>query len=205
MSAKPTYSAPAALAASAALPSRVKTRTRTVLPLPCGSGTVPRTIWSDCFGSTPRRNARSIVSLNFAFGNFARTPTASLSGYVFFASTTSSAFLNCLLGICFGAVHANQKILPRLFFILTDNFNSHAAGGAGDDPERRLFIRRVHVLGLHFHDVQYLLARHLADLVLVRHFGTGGDARGFFQKDRSRWRLGDERERLVLIDRDDDG
>src|SRR5205807_8191545 len=62
LSSYPTYSAPAAFAASAAGPLLANTSTRTVLPLPCGSGTVPRTIWSDCFGSTPSRNARSIVS-----------------------------------------------------------------------------------------------------------------------------------------------
>ena len=43
-SSKPTYSAPAALAASAAAPGRAKTSTRTILPLPWGRGTVPRTI-----------------------------------------------------------------------------------------------------------------------------------------------------------------
>src|SRR5271154_1413373 len=181
MSSKPTFSAPADLAASAALPL-AKTRTRTVLPLPCGSGTVPRTIWSDCFGSTPRRNARSIVSLNFAFGNFARTPTASLSGYAFFASTTSSAFLNRLLGILFGAVHASFWLSRDYIFNLTDNFNSHAARRSRNDAERRFFVRRVHVLGLHLDDVQNLLARHLADFVLVRNFRTGGDARSFLQK-----------------------
>ena len=85
MSSKPTYSAPAALAASAAGPLLANTSTRTVLPLPCGSGTVPRTIWSDCFGSTPRRKARSTVSLNLALGNLARTSTAALSGYAFVA------------------------------------------------------------------------------------------------------------------------
>src|SRR4029077_8146839 len=112
---------PAALAASAAAPLLANTSTFTVLPLPCGSGTVPRTIWSDCFGFTPRRNARSIVSLNLAFGNLARTPTASFSGYVFFASTTSSAFLNRLLGILFGAVQASFLLSRGLVFKSTDH------------------------------------------------------------------------------------
>ena len=52
---EPTCSAPASFAAFAAAPS-AKTSTRTDLPLPCGSAHVPRTIWSDCFGSTPSRN-----------------------------------------------------------------------------------------------------------------------------------------------------
>jgi len=51
--------------------------TRTVLPLPCGSATVPRTIWSDLRGSTPSCSASSTVSSNFAFGNCPSNSTAS--------------------------------------------------------------------------------------------------------------------------------
>ena len=72
------------------------------------------TVWSDCLGSIPRRNARSIVSLNLALGNFARTPTASFNAYAFLASTTSRAFLNRLLGILLGAVHTSFW-LSRVF------------------------------------------------------------------------------------------
>src|SRR5688500_5087050 len=42
------------------------TSTFLLLPRPCGSTTVPRTIWSACFGSTPRRAVSSTVSSNFA-------------------------------------------------------------------------------------------------------------------------------------------
>ena len=44
------------------------TSTRTDLPMPCGSTIAPRTIWSACFGSTPRFIARSTLSSNFAAG-----------------------------------------------------------------------------------------------------------------------------------------
>src|SRR5262249_9453856 len=145
MSSKPTYSAPAALAASADGPALANTSTRTVLPLPCGSGTVPRTIWSDCFGSTPRRNARSTVSLNFAFGNFARTATASFNGYAFFPSTASNAFLYLLLGIYVCAVQTSFKLSRDCIFNLTDNFNSHAACRAGDDAECGFFLYSVQI------------------------------------------------------------
>ena len=52
-SSEPTKSAPAARACSACSPV-AKTRTRAVLPVPCGRLTVPRTIWSALRGSTPR-------------------------------------------------------------------------------------------------------------------------------------------------------
>ena len=42
------------------------TSTRTVLPVPAGSTTVPRTTWSAWRGSTPRRTATSTVSSNLA-------------------------------------------------------------------------------------------------------------------------------------------
>ena len=51
------------------------TATRTVAPVPCGSTTAPRTIWSACFGSTPRLMATSTVWSNFV----ARVSTVFLS------------------------------------------------------------------------------------------------------------------------------
>ena len=65
----------------AALPSACRRRRSParvlVLPSPCGSTTVPRTIWSACFGSTPRRSASSTVSSNFANFTFCIRGTAS--------------------------------------------------------------------------------------------------------------------------------
>ena len=61
----PTKSAPAASASLTFSPC-VITSTRTDLPVPCGSTTVPRTTWSACRGSTPSRTATSTVSLNLA-------------------------------------------------------------------------------------------------------------------------------------------
>jgi len=76
-SVRPASSAPAARAASGA---SVKTITRTFLPEPLGSGVVPRTIWSPCAASTPRRMESSTVSSNLALGNLERISTASASG-----------------------------------------------------------------------------------------------------------------------------
>jgi hypothetical protein len=63
-SASPTTSAPASWASRCFSPL-ANTATRTVLPMPLGSTTAPRTIWSACFGSTPRLMATSTVWSNF--------------------------------------------------------------------------------------------------------------------------------------------
>src|ERR1017187_5754517 len=80
MSSPPTKSAPAASASRCFSPDAM-TRTFLVLPRPCGRITVPRTIWSACLGSTPRRIVRSTVSSNLANFTFWRRGTASCSVY----------------------------------------------------------------------------------------------------------------------------
>ena len=71
-------SAPAALASSAFSP-RAKTATRTVLPVPFGRVTLPRTIWSAWRGSMPRFIEISIDSSNFADALALAIFTASVS------------------------------------------------------------------------------------------------------------------------------
>ena len=61
----PTMSAPAAVAAAPLSPG-AKTATRTFLPVPAGSTTEPRTVWSPFFASMPRFTATSIASSNLA-------------------------------------------------------------------------------------------------------------------------------------------
>ena len=68
-SSPPTKSAPASVA-SFCLSAPAIASTRLLLPRPCGSTTVPRTIWSACFGSTPSRIAISTVSSNLAYFTF---------------------------------------------------------------------------------------------------------------------------------------
>ena len=72
-------SAPAAVAFSALSPC-AKTATRTVLPMPCGSATEPRTFWSLCRGSIPRFVETSTVWLNFVLPNAFSCLIASASG-----------------------------------------------------------------------------------------------------------------------------
>ncbi len=64
-SSAPMWSAPASWASRALSPPAM-TATRFDLPVPCGRTTVPRTIWSACFGSTPSSMATSTDSSNFA-------------------------------------------------------------------------------------------------------------------------------------------
>ena len=77
-SSKPTTSAPAAFAASAFAPC-ANTATRTVLPVPRGSTTLPRTTWSDFLESMPRFTATSIDSSNLAVAVFLARSSASAS------------------------------------------------------------------------------------------------------------------------------
>ena len=67
-------------AASARSPV-AKTRTRAVLPVPCGRFTVPRTIWSALRGSTPRRKATSTVASNLVVAVSLARRTASSGAY----------------------------------------------------------------------------------------------------------------------------
>ena len=87
---------------------------------------------------------------------------------------------------------------------LLDDFEAHLPGGAGDDLEAGFVVARVEIFALRFHDVHDLLARHFADLRLVRLFRAGGDIRGLLQKDRGGRALRDEGEGLVLKNRDHD-
>ena len=76
----PTTSAPAA-SAFATLSPCVNTATRTVLPVPFGSTTAPRTFWSDFLASTPRLTLTSIDSSNFEVAHSLISANASSIAY----------------------------------------------------------------------------------------------------------------------------
>ena len=78
-SSAPTKSAPAAFASSAFWPL-ANTATRTVLPVPCGNWTTPRTCWSAWRGSMLRFIETSMVSSNFAVARSLISLTASSTG-----------------------------------------------------------------------------------------------------------------------------
>ena len=73
-------SAPASCASFSFSPEAITSTFLLLPPSPWGSTTVPRTIWSACLGSTPRRNATSTVSSNLAKAFFATAATASGRG-----------------------------------------------------------------------------------------------------------------------------
>src|SRR5262249_25911700 len=75
----PTKSAPASFALATLSPWQ-KTSTRTDLPTPCGSETLPRIIWSDCVASMPSDMWTSTVSSNLARLICFRSDTAFFSG-----------------------------------------------------------------------------------------------------------------------------
>ena len=78
-SSAPTMSAPAARAFSAFSPW-AKTATRTLLPMPWGNATDPRTFWSLWRGSIPRWVETSTVWLNLVVPKVLRILTASARG-----------------------------------------------------------------------------------------------------------------------------
>src|SRR5690606_2922444 len=112
--------APAARAASARSPV-AKTRTRAVLPVPCGRFTVPRTIWSALRGSTPRRKATSTVPSNLVVEVSLARRTASSGAYSFSRSILASAARRDLLRLLttcscgfLGVVVRAEQALPLL-------------------------------------------------------------------------------------------
>src|SRR6185503_2871604 len=182
-SSAPTTSAPASRASLSFSPL-ANTTTRTVLPMPWGSTTAPRTIWSACFGSTPSRRERSTVSSNFARGSFSRMPMASSTPCAFSRSYTAPAAFSRFVRVG-----------------ISDHLDSHAAGGAFDGPHRGLDGVGVEVHQLGLRDLPDLGAGDLADLVLVGHRRRLGDAGRPLEQDGRRRRLHHEGEGPVLVAR----
>ena len=89
-SSSPTMSAPAASAAAAAAPFAMA-QTRTVLPVPLGRTTAPRTCWSAWRPSTPRRTCSSTVSSNLAEAVLQASSRASFTSYALVESTSFAA------------------------------------------------------------------------------------------------------------------
>src|SRR5262245_28656612 len=215
-SSAPTTSAPASRASRSFSPL-ANTATRTDLPMPCGSTTAPRTIWSACLGPTPRRRDRSTVSSNLARGSLPRTsmasstpssfppPYSALAAFWRFVSaglSRQTPLRKCITLLSPSAGASRWPPLsPSRACGALDNFYPHAAGGAFDGTHGRLDGVGVEVHQLGLGDLPDLRPRDLADLVLVRNRGRLRDARRPLQEHRRRGRLHDERERPILVDR----
>src|SRR5512143_2425358 len=186
-SSPPKWSAPASSASLIFSPAAM-TAIFLVLPVPWGRTTVPRTIWSEYLGLTPRRMSMSTDSSNLAKWACLRRLAASSRVYVFGSGPLTARAL--------------RVFLPCL---LTDDLQSHVAGRALDDLLGRLEVVGVEVGELRPGDLLDLLLGDLADLLLVRRPGPLGDPGRLLQEVGGRRGLDDEVERLVLEDRDEDG
>src|SRR5918997_4034310 len=178
-SSEPTTSAPDSSASLAFSPS-AKTATLRVLPVPFGSISVPRTIWSARLGSTFRWTWASTLSSNFA-------PSRSFS-----SSRASRGVYRCsgsILDFC------SSSFLPI-------DCNPHAPGRTLHDLRRTVYMRGVEVRHLCTCYLLDLGPAHRAYLHPVWLAAALVESSGLLQQER-RWRcLGYERERAVLVDRD---
>src|SRR5580765_937681 len=204
ISSPPTMSAPAASASRCFSPVAM-TRTFFDFPRPCGKTTVPRTIWSACLGSTPRRRVTSTVSSNLANFTFWSNGTASLRRYWRFSIAWRALlmFFPALRLICAFPYLPPRRVLlrrrsvyrfcllcdtdcdretPQHARVLRDNINSHAARRALYALDRRFQRRGVKVRHFLLGDIGDLLLRHLANLVLIRRTRAFGDAGGALQQ-----------------------
>src|SRR3989441_6231688 len=193
-SSAPTTSAPASRASFSFSPL-ANTATRTLLPVPWGSTTAPRTIWSACLGSTPRRKERSTDSSNFVPGMDLRSAIASSTVYSRSGSIFAAA-ASYRLPVRFVTTVAMSSLLA--------DFDAHAAGGALDDPHGGVDRVRVQIRHLRLRDLPDLLPGDLADLLLERVRRRLRDAGRSLEQHRRRWGLHHERERPILVDRDHD-
>src|SRR5438270_9041981 len=128
-SSAPTTSAPAARASAAAAPA-ANTATRTSLPVPAGSETVPRTTWSARRGSTPSLTANSTVSSKPAKARLFTMSSASPGAWSRWRSKRRAA---------------STYFLPRcgMFDLLPRDPDAHRTRGAG-----HLLLGGVDVVGV---------------------------------------------------------
>src|SRR4029077_9232664 len=193
MSSPPTNSAPASVASRCFSPL-ARTNTRTALPSPCGRTTVPRTTWSECFGSTPRLIASSTVSLNLVWCVFLISSAASASLY-----GRASTFLRAF-STCFPACFMPLPLRPRAPELLGfHDFQTHVASRTHHGLHRRVQICGVEIDKLDLGDFLYLLLRNFSDFIAVRLSGALDNARRPQQKNRSRRRLQNKGKRPVGV------
>src|SRR5271166_2214250 len=197
MSSPPTNSAPASVASRCFSPL-ARTSTRTDLPRPCGRTTVPRTTWSECFGSTPRLIASSTVSLNLVWCVFLISSAASASLYGR-ASTFLRAFSTCFPDFFIILPLRSPGACDSLGF---HDFQAHVARRTHHGAHRGLQIGGVEIDKLNLGDFFHLLLCHLAHFIPVGLRRTFGDARRAQQENRSWRRLQNKSEGAVGVDRD---
>src|SRR5512143_2969708 len=151
-SSKPTMSAPASRAFCALSPW-ANTATRMGLPMPLGSTTAPRTIWSDLRASTPRFTAISIDSSNLA---------VALSLTSCRASVTRQFRLRSIFSM------SARSRLDALAISDPLDDDGHGTGRTGDGAHCRVHIGRSQIGFLGLGDFFQLRTGDRAHLVHVR-------------------------------------
>src|SRR5690606_37616704 len=177
-SSRPTISAPASLAASALSPW-ANTATRTVLPVPAGSTTEPRTSWSDLRGSMPSCTATSMDSSNLA---------VAVSLTRLRASATGENLLRSILAAMAAARLDNFAISDSL------DVDAHATGAACNRTDGCIEIGSGQVGLLGLGDFLGLGTGERANLVDVGACGALLYGGGLLDEDGRRRRLHDEGE-----------
>src|SRR5690606_3356176 len=166
--------------------------------MPWGRETTPRTIWSDFFGSTPRRMLRSTEESNLvkvmSFSNAAASSRAySFSGLYF----ARAAFL----------FFVSFAMFCRLLFPgrRSRYIYPHAPRSSGHHLHCRLYLEGVEVWHFGFGDGPHLIPGDGTDLGAVRFrrslllFGRIHD------ENRGRRCLDNKIKRLIVVDRDQNG
>src|SRR3954454_3584151 len=104
------------------------------------------------------------------------------------------------------ALRSPVQVLVRLACLAMvlglHDLQAHRAGGALDDAAGGLDVDRVEVLHLLLGDLAQLGAGDLAGAVAAGRLGARLDVERLLDEEAGRGRLGDEGERLVLVDRD---
>src|SRR5205809_643696 len=179
----PTKSAPAASASFAFSPCAI-TSTRTFLPVPCGRLTVPRTIWSACLGSTPRRTAMSTDSSNLAYA-------------------VAFTFPPLRAGCRAGGARASRRRPGSACRARASvhHLQAHRASRAGHHFHSGVQVVRVQIGHLDLGDLFQLRARDLPHLLPVGGGGPLLNAGFLLEEHGGRGRLGNEGEGPVLVDR----
>src|SRR5205823_4029519 len=122
----------------------------------------------DWRGSMPSRACSSTVSLNLTKLACLRSFTASVSEYSFPCSTFLAAsryFFPCFAIL---VLQWSRRASGSPTYNLAFDCDAHVAGSAFDLLHRAFQADRVEILHLDLSDFLNLLARQLADLVLVR-------------------------------------
>src|SRR4030042_7147940 len=153
-----------------------KTSTRTDLPVPFGSTTAPRTIWSECFGLTPSLSAMSTLSSNLAAGFFVMISRA---------SSNSNRFAVSILGLMLRNSFPCLGISTLRFYLFHD-IDSHAPRGTLNNMYRSGQVYGIEIGELGLCDFLDLASGDCSHLFFIRRAAPLDDPHGLLDQDCGR-------------------